>query len=46
MEKQTNDKSRARKWRGYAINALVFAILVADICAWQQRDMVSDVASA
>ena len=33
--------SRARKWRGYAINVLLFIVLVVGIRTWQQRDMVS-----
>ena len=33
--------SRARKWRGYAINVLLFVVLVVGIRSWQQRDMVS-----
>lgn len=38
--------SRAAKWRGYTVNVLVFAILVAGIRIWQQRDMVSGAAPA
>ena len=41
MEKQARGKSRASRWRGYVIEALVFVILIAGIRAWQQRDMVS-----
>lgn len=33
--------SRAAKWRGYAINLLLFVLMVAGIRFWQQRDMVS-----
>ncbi|MEQ1916861.1 MAG: protein disulfide oxidoreductase [Gallionella sp.] len=36
--------SRSKKWRGYAINALIFIVLVVGIRTWQQRDMVSGVA--
>ena len=36
--------SRAKKWRGYAINLLLFVVLVVGIRTWQQRDMVSGVA--
>jgi thiol-disulfide isomerase/thioredoxin len=46
MEKKARNKSRAAKWRGYVIEALVFVILVAGIRAWQQRDMVSGSAPA
>jgi thiol-disulfide isomerase/thioredoxin len=38
--------TRAKKWRGYAVNVLVFVILVADMRFWQQRDMVSGAAPA
>ena len=30
-----------KKWRGYAINLLLFVLVVAGIRFWQQRDMVS-----
>ena len=43
---ETKRKSRARKFRRYAIDILVFVILVAGIRAWQQRDMVSGTAPA
>ena len=43
---QAIDKSRAVKLRGYAINILLFVILVAGIRIWQQRDMVSGIAPA
>jgi thiol-disulfide isomerase/thioredoxin len=46
MENQVRSKSRAAKWRGYVMEALVFVILVAGIRAWQQRDMVSGSAPA
>ena len=39
MAKETNSKSRAAKWRGYAVSVLVFVIIVAGIRVWQQRDM-------
>jgi thiol-disulfide isomerase/thioredoxin len=32
---------KRRKWRGYAINLLLFVLVVAGIRFWQQRDMVS-----
>jgi len=38
------NKSCAAKWRGYAINVLLFVILVAGIRFWQQRDMATGVA--
>jgi thiol-disulfide isomerase/thioredoxin len=41
MKKEVRSKSRASRWRAYAIEALVFVILVAGIRAWQQRDMAS-----
>ena len=37
---------RARKWRGYTLNALVLVAIVAGIRTWQQRDMVSGAAPA
>jgi len=43
---ETDNKSRAAKWSGYAINALLFVVVVAGIRAWQQRDMVSGAAPA
>lgn len=44
MANETNSKSRAAKWRGFAINVLLFTVVIAGIRAWQQRDMVSGVA--
>jgi peroxiredoxin len=32
---------RARRWRGYAVNVLLFVFAIVAIRAWQQRDMVS-----
>lgn len=46
MANETKTKSRAAKWRGYAVNVLLLIILVAGIRAWQQRDMVSGAAPA
>jgi len=46
MANENGRNSRAPKWRGYAINILLFVILVAGIRAWQQRDMVSGPAPA
>jgi thiol-disulfide isomerase/thioredoxin len=46
MEKKARGKSRAARWRGYIIEALVFVILIAGIRAWQHRDMVSGSAPA
>jgi thiol-disulfide isomerase/thioredoxin len=46
MKKEANSKSGANKWLGYALNALVFVILIAGIRVWQQRDMVSGAAPA
>lgn len=34
-------ESRTKKWRAYAINLLLFVLVVAGIRFWQQRDMVS-----
>jgi len=44
MTTETNSQSRVAKWRGYAINLLLFAVLIAGIRAWQQRDMASGIA--
>lgn len=46
MGNVANSKSRAIKWRGYAVNALLFVIIVAGIRIWQQRDIVSGAAPA
>ena len=35
---------RLASWRGYAINVLLFVVVVVGIRAWQQRDMVSGTA--
>jgi thiol-disulfide isomerase/thioredoxin len=37
-------KNRRQKWRSYAINFLMFALMVTGIRFWQQRDMVSGAA--
>lgn len=34
-------ENRTKKWRGYAINLLLFVLVVAGIRFWQQRDIVS-----
>ena len=44
MENEVNSKSRAARWRGYAVNVLLFVIIVAGIRAWQQRDIVNGAA--
>lgn len=46
MANETGGKPRAAKWRGYAINLLLFVVVVAGIRAWQQRDMASGAAPA
>ena len=46
MSKEISNKSSAAKWRGYAINLLLFVVVVACIRVWQQRDMVSGAAPA
>jgi peroxiredoxin len=38
--------SSSRKWRGYALNALVLVVIVVGIRTWQQRDMVNGAAPA
>jgi thiol-disulfide isomerase/thioredoxin len=44
MKNQSGKISRAKKWRGYAINVLVIMTLIVGIRAWQQRDMISGAA--
>ena len=44
MENEAISKSRAAKWRGYAIQALLFVFVIVAIRTWQQRDMVSGAA--
>lgn len=39
-------QSKAKKWRGYALNTLLLIIVVVGIRIWQQRDMVSGAAPA
>jgi thiol-disulfide isomerase/thioredoxin len=46
MGNEANSKSRAAKWRGYAVNVLLFVIIVAGIRIWQQRDIVTGAAPA
>lgn len=46
MTNETGRKARIKKWRGYAINALLFVVLVVGIRTWQQRDMISGAAPA
>lgn len=46
MAEESKNKSRAAKWRGYAVNVLVIVIVVAGIRFWQQRDIVSGAAPA
>ena len=46
MINENINNPRAAKWRGFAVNLLVFVILVAGIRFWQQRDMVSGAAPA
>jgi thiol-disulfide isomerase/thioredoxin len=46
MVDKPGNRSRAAKWRGYAINVLVLMVIVAGIRWWQHRDMVSGAAPA
>lgn len=46
MKNEPKRSPRAARWRGHAINALLFIVVVAGIRAWQQRDMVSGAAPA
>ncbi len=38
------NKNRFAKWRRYAVEALLFVVIVAAIRTWQQRDMASGTA--
>ncbi|MGB8517269.1 MAG: redoxin domain-containing protein [Gallionella sp.] len=40
MSSEIAPRSRAKMWRGFALNVLLFIALVSGIRAWQQRDMV------
>ena len=40
------NKNRLAKWRRYAVEALLFVVIVAGIRTWQQRDMASGTAPA
>jgi thiol-disulfide isomerase/thioredoxin len=46
MHEAPEQISRAAKWRGYAINLLLFVVLIAGVRAWQQRDMAGGTAPA
>jgi thiol-disulfide isomerase/thioredoxin len=46
MTSETKNKSRVAKWRSYAIQALLFVVVIAGIRTWQQRDMPSGMAPA
>ena len=39
-------ESRNKKWRSFALNALLFIVVVVAIRTWQQRDMISGPAPA
>lgn len=41
MATATDTGTRTRKWRRYAVELLLFVVVIAGIRAWQQRDMVS-----
>ncbi len=46
MTNEARSKTRKAKWRNLAINILLFAVVVAGIRAWQQRNMISGTAPA
>lgn len=46
MTDETSSKPQAAKWRGYAVNVLLFVAVIAGVRAWQQRDMASGAAPA
>ncbi len=44
MINASDRQARGARWRGYAINALLFIVVIAGVRAWQQRDMPSGAA--
>lgn len=46
MSNKTNNDPLTTRWRGYALNTLLFVILVAGIRFWQHRDISSGPAPA
>jgi thiol-disulfide isomerase/thioredoxin len=46
MADKPGNKSRAAKWRSFAVNVLILVVLVAGIRLWQHRDMASGAAPA
>jgi thiol-disulfide isomerase/thioredoxin len=46
MAHRPGNRSRAAKWRSFAVNLLLFVIVVASIRYWQHRDMPSGAAPA
>jgi thiol-disulfide isomerase/thioredoxin len=46
MADRPGNRSRAAKWRSFAVNLLLFVIVVAGIRYWQHRDMPSGAAPA
>ncbi len=46
MDNEAGNKVRTARWRGYAINLLLFVAIVAGMRIWQQRDIISGTAPA
>jgi peroxiredoxin len=46
MTNNPDSKPYPAKWRGYAVNVLLFVVVIAGVRAWQQRDMASGKAPA
>ncbi len=46
MANETSHNARATRWQGFALNVLLFALLVAGIRIWQHRDMADGSAPA
>ncbi len=46
MKNENKNTSRTARWRSYAIQALLFIVVIAGIRIWQQRDMLSGIAPA
>lgn len=44
MANESLPTGRRKRWRGYAVNLLLFILLIAGIRFWQQRDMVAGAA--
>jgi peroxiredoxin len=46
MPNESVSKARAARWRGIAVNVLLFVVVVGGVRTWQHRDMASGAAPA